>query len=355
MTASKVTLVTGAAGFIGFHLINRLLALGEQVIGLDIINDYYDPKLKYDRLADAGIPAFAVEYGQLINSQRYPAYRFIKLDLEDKAGLEQLFSSHAFGKVINLAAQAGVRYSLINPSAYIQSNIIGFANLIECCRHHEVEHLLYASSSSVYGLNKQIPFSTKDNVDHPVSLYAATKKSNELMAHTYSHLFGLPTTGLRFFTVYGPWGRPDMAAYLFTDAILAGRPIQVFNYGRMQRDFTYIDDIVEGIVHCAQRPPAGKADWDGHHPDPSASTAPYRVYNIGAGSPMPLMDFIAELEEALGQEAVKDFQPIQPGDVASTFADVTALAQDFNYQPSHSLREGIRNFVAWYRSYHGLS
>lgn len=325
---------------------------GDAIIGLDGINNYYDVSLKIARLEDAGIKRSALAYGELVESKKFPNYHFLQLDLEDAAALERLFQTHRFSRVIHLAAQAGVRYSLKNPAAYIQSNVVGFANLLECCRRYEVGHFVYASSSSVYGLNEKTPFSTRDNVDHPVSLYAATKKSNELMAHTYSHLFGLPTTGLRFFTVYGPWGRPDMAYHLFTRAILADEPIQVFNHGRMSRDFTYIDDIVEGVVRTATKPPEGNPAWDGGHPDPSSSPAPYRVYNIGAGRPMALLDFILELEKALGKEARKNYLPMQPGDVETTYADISGLQRDFNYQPAVNLETGIRRFVDWYLGYY---
>lgn len=308
--------------------------------------------LKIARLEDAGIARSRLAYAEVVQSKRYPSYQFIQLDLEDNAALERLFQQYHFTRVIHLAAQAGVRYSIKNPAAYIQSNVVGFANLLEACRRFEVAHLVYASSSSVYGLNQKTPFSTQDNVDHPVSLYAATKKSNELMAHTYSHLFKLPTTGLRFFTVYGPWGRPDMAYHLFARAILAGEPIQVFNHGNMSRDFTYIDDIVEGVVLAAAKPPQGKPDWNPLDPDPAASTAPYRVYNIGAGRPMPLLNFILELEQSLGKEAVKEFLPMQAGDVESTFADISGLQRDFGYNPAVDLHEGIQRFVQWYLEYY---
>lgn len=308
--------------------------------------------LKIARLEDAGIARSRLAYGEVVQSKRYPSYQFIQLDLEDNAALERLFQQYRFTRVIHLAAQAGVRYSIKNPAAYIQSNVVGFANLLEACRRFEVAHLVYASSSSVYGLNQKTPFSTQDNVDHPVSLYAATKKSNELMAHTYSHLFKLPTTGLRFFTVYGPWGRPDMAYHLFARAILAGEPIQVFNHGHMSRDFTYIDDIVEGIVLAAAKPPQGKPDWNPLEPDPAASPAPYRVYNIGAGRPMPLLNFILELEQSLGKEALKEFLPMQAGDVESTFADISGLQRDFGYNPAVDLHEGIQRFVQWYLEYY---
>jgi UDP-glucuronate 4-epimerase len=325
---------------------------GAEVVGLDSINNYYDVSLKIGRLEAAGIDHGEIAYKELLQSRTQPGYRFIQLEMEDQASLQELFRAGRFDCVVHLAAQAGVRYSLKNPGAYIQSNIVGFANLLECCRQFDVKHLVYAGSSSVYGLNKKVPFAVQDNVDHPVSLYAATKKSNELMAHTYSHLFGLPTTGLRFFTVYGPWGRPDMAYFLFTEAILKDRPIKVFNHGRMSRDFTYIDDIVEGLARVVDRPPAGDPAWDGYNPDPGSSRAPYRVYNIGNHHPVPLMDFIAAIEEALGKKAVMEFLPMQPGDVETTFADVSGLKRDFGYEPQTALKAGIGRFVEWYKSYY---
>ncbi len=345
-------LITGTAGFIGYHLANRLLSRGDHVIGLDSLNDYYDPELKLDRLREAGIDTGAIAYGQSVSSAKYPGYRFRQLQLEDREGMEKLFAEEKVDVVVNLAAQAGVRYSLINPHAYVESNIVGFVNILEACRHNGVKHLVYASSSSVYGLNEKMPFSTSDNVDHPVSLYAASKKSNELMAHTYSHLYGLPTTGLRFFTVYGPWGRPDMALFLFTDAILKEEPIKVFNYGNMQRDFTYVDDIVEGVVRVVDNPPTGNEQWSGQEPDPSTSPAPYKVYNIGNQNPVKLMDFIGAIEEALGKTAQKDMMPIQPGDVPATWADVADLVERLDYKPSTPLKEGIQNFVDWFRWYY---
>ena len=319
----KRILVTGAAGFIGSHVATRLLDDGHAVVGLDNLNDYYDPTLKEARLA------------RLVGRDRFA---FERIDLQDRAGMERVFAAGRFDVVIHLAAQAGVRYSLTNPHAYIESNLAGFTNVLEGCRHHGVEHLLYASSSSVYGNNKKLPFSEKDNVDHPVSLYAATKKANELMAHTYAHLYGLPVTGLRFFTVYGPWGRPDMAAFLFTKAILDGRPIQVFNRGDMRRDFTYIDDIVEGIVRLVDAPPAGEP--------------PYALYNIGNNAPVPLLDFIATIEELLGIEAQKELLPMQPGDVSATYADIDALSAAVGFAPSTPLRDGLARFVDWYREYY---
>ncbi|MCO5237645.1 MAG: NAD-dependent epimerase [Chitinophagaceae bacterium] len=345
-------LITGTAGFIGFHLANYLIARGDEVIGLDSINDYYDTSLKYGRLKIAGINEEDIAYGKLVPSSRFPNYSFIQLQLEDKANLDKLFASHEFDKVCNLAAQAGVRYSLTNPDVYINSNIIGFLNVLECCRHYNIKHLAYASSSSVYGLNGKSPFSTSDNVDHPVSLYAASKKSNELMAHTYSHLFGIPTTGLRFFTVYGPWGRPDMALFLFTRAILEDKPIQVFNNGNMVRDFTYVDDIVEGVVRVIDNPPAENPSWDAVHPDPSTSSAPYKIYNIGNNSPVRLMEFIEAIEQALGKTAQKQMLPMQPGDVAATCADVQDLVAQLNYKPNTTVKTGIQNFIRWYRDYY---
>ncbi len=348
-------LVTGTAGFIGFHLAQRLIARGDEIVGLDNINDYYDTGVKYARLSETGITKEAVEYNKLVASSKHENYQFIQLNLEDKPNMDALFAAQRFDKVCNLAAQAGVRYSLINPDAYIHSNIVGFINILEACRHHSIQHLAYASSSSVYGLNESMPFSTRDNVDHPVSLYAVSKKSNELMAHTYSHLFGLPTTGLRFFTVYGPWGRPDMALFLFTKAILEDKPIDVFNYGQMQRDFTYIDDIVEGVVRVIDHIPQGNPDWAGQNPDPSCSKSPYQVYNIGNSSPVKLMDFIEAIEKALGKKAQKNLLPIQPGDVPATWADVSDLVEDMSYQPNTPIKEGVNRFIAWYKEFYCVS
>ena len=343
-------LVTGTAGFIGFHLANRLLARGDEVVGLDNINDYYDVRVKYGRLKEAGIDE-EIEYNKLIDSNKYPNYKFIKLNLEDKENLDKLFENEKFDAVCNLAAQAGVRYSLTNPMAYMDSNIIGFMNILEGCRNFNVKNLSYASSSSVYGLNEKQPFSTHDSVDHPISLYAASKKSNELMAHTYSHLFGIQTTGLRFFTVYGPWGRPDMALFLFTKAIFEDKPIDVFNYGEMERDFTYIDDIVEGVIRVIDNPAKPNKNFDKKNPDPSTSSAPYKVYNIGNNAPVKLMDFITALEKKIGKTAKKNMLPIQPGDVPSTYADVTDLIEDLGYKPNTSIEEGISNFVDWYKEF----
>ncbi len=326
-------LVTGAAGFIGFHVAQKLLARGDQVVGLDNLNDYYDVNLKLARLAQI---------------EHLPGFTFAKLDLQDRPAMEALFATHRFDAVINLAAQAGVRYSLENPHAYVDSNIVGFTNILECCRHHKIGHLVYASSSSVYGMNSAMPFSIHDNVDHPISLYAASKKANELMAHTYSHLFGLPTTGLRFFTVYGPWGRPDMALFLFTKAILAGEPIKVFNNGQMQRDFTYIDDIVEGVMRVTDKTATPNPAWDGASPDPGTSSAPYRLFNIGNNNPVMLTDFIGAIEKALGRTAERELLPMQPGDVAATYADIDDLIEAVDYRPQTPVQEGIDNFVAWY-------
>ncbi len=334
-------LVTGAAGFIGMHTVLALLARGDEVVGTDNLNDYYDPQLKRDRLAHIG-------------AQRPgAAFRFELLDLADGPGMAVLFAREGFEAVVHLAAQAGVRYSLQNPQAYAQSNLVGFVNMLEGCRHQSIKHLVYASSSSVYGGNTAMPFAEADPVDHPVSLYAATKKANELMAHTYSHLYGLPTTALRFFTVYGPWGRPDMAPMLFARAILAGEPIKVFNHGQMKRDFTYIDDIVAGVVATLDRTPAPDPTFDRARPDPSSSWAPYRVFNIGHSEPVALLDFIAAMEAALGRKAVKDLQPMQPGDVPATFADTARLADWTGVHPGVSVDEGVRHFVAWYRAYFG--
>ncbi|MBI5579325.1 MAG: NAD-dependent epimerase [Deltaproteobacteria bacterium] len=331
-------LVTGAAGFIGSQLSKRLLDNGIRVVGLDNMNPYYSVKLKEDRLAQL---------------EGHPRFTFARLDLAEREGMERLFAANRFDVVVNLAAQAGVRYSLKNPQAYIEANIVGFTNIIEGCRHHGVKHLVFASSSSVYGANTRMPFSVHDNVDHPVSLYAASKKANELMAHTYSHLYGLACTGLRFFTVYGPWGRPDMALFLFTDAILKGRPIQVFNHGRMQRDFTYIDDIVEGVVRVMGRLPAPNPAWSGDRPDPGTSYAPYKIYNIGNNQPVELNTFIAAIESVLGRTAQKEFLDMQPGDVPATYADVDDLMADVGFKPATPIREGIERFVAWYKSYYG--
>ncbi len=331
-------LVTGVAGFIGFHLAKRLLKDGYHVTGIDNLNPYYDVSLKEARLE------------RLLS---FDNFRFIKTDLSDRQGLEKIFEDTQFEVVVNLAAQAGVRYSIENPYAYVDSNIVGFINVLEGCRHNNVKHLVFASSSSVYGANTRMPFSVHHNVDHPVSLYAATKKANELMAHTYSHLYGLPCTGLRFFTVYGPWGRPDMALFLFTSAILDGKPIKVFNHGRMRRDFTYIDDIIEGVVRIMGRLPEPDPAWNGNNPDPGASSARYRIYNIVNNNPVGLMEFIEIIEKVLGREAKKEFLGLQPGDVPATYADVDDLMKDVGFKPSTSIEVGVERFVAWYKDYYG--
>jgi UDP-glucuronate 4-epimerase len=376
-------LITGTAGFIGFHLAKKLLERGDTVVGIDNINDYYDINLKYARLAETGITREAEQWHTKVQSTKYENYSFVRMNLEDREQLNQLFEQEKFDKVCNLAAQAGVRYSLENPHAYINSNIVGFINILEACRHHNIKHLAYASSSSVYGNNTKMPLSTSDNVDHPISLYAATKKSNELMAHTYSHLFGLPTTGLRFFTVYGPWGRPDMALFLFTKAILEDKPIKVFNNGNMVRDFTYIDDIVEGVTRVIDSPPAlssldARVSEGGtteaapspqhnvtsgpHESSTGASqssplggvrggSCPYKIYNIGNSSPVPLMEYISAIEKSLGLEAQKEFLPMQPGDVPRTEADVTDLVENLGYKPNTPVQIGIEWFIEWYKSY----
>ena len=345
-------LVTGSAGFIGFHVALKLLSRGDSVVGLDSINEYYDVRVKHGRLAQTGVSITDVQYGQKTRSTLFPEYEFIQLKLEDRDALLQLCKDEKFDAVCHLAAQAGVRYSMTNPHAYVSANLEGFINMLEACRHSSVGHLAYASSSSVYGLNTNMPFSTHDNVDHPVSLYAASKKSNELMAHTYSHLFNLPTTGLRFFTVYGPWGRPDMALFIFTKAILAGEQIDVYNNGNMQRDFTYIDDIVEGIVRVIDSPARPNPNWKAAAPDPGSSPAPYKIYNIGNSSPVKLLDFIDAIEKALGKSARKNFMPIQPGDVPATWADVQDLIQDFSYRPITPIDQGVKKFVEWYREFY---
>jgi UDP-glucuronate 4-epimerase len=336
----RKVLVTGAAGFIGYHLADRLLAAGESVVGVDSVNDYYSTQLKRDRLAQISA---------------HPNFEFCEFDLSEANAVNQLFATHHFDRVVHLAAQAGVRYSIENPSAYITANIIGFQNILEACRHSQIEHLVYASSSSVYGANKKQPFAVEHAVDHPVSLYAATKKANELMAHTYSHLYNLPTTGLRFFTVYGPWGRPDMALYLFTKAIFNGEPIQVFNNGQMQRDFTYIDDIVTAVHRVMDHIAEPNPDFDPLNPDPGSSHAPYRLFNIGNHQPTELARFIRVLESAIGIEAKKNLLPMQPGDVVSTYADTEALQQAVGFAPSTPIEIGIENFVAWYRQYHNVA
>jgi UDP-glucuronate 4-epimerase len=331
-------LVTGAAGFIGSTLSKRLLARGDQVIGLDNLNDYYDVNLKKARLAQI---------------ENHDNFEFVQLNLEDRTGVADLFKNKKIDKVVNLAAQAGVRYSIENPLSYIDSNIVGFTNILEGSRHNNIKHLVYASSSSVYGLNTTMPFSVHNNVDHPISLYAASKKANELMAHTYSHLYNIPTTGLRFFTVYGPWGRPDMALFKFTKGIIEGTPIDVYNRGLMRRDFTYIDDIVEGVIRVLDKTPESNPNWSGDTPDPSSSIAPYKLYNIGNNNPVELMHYIETLEKALGKTAIKNLLPMQPGDVPATYADVSDLETDVGFKPQTSVEEGIGNFVQWYKKYYG--
>ncbi len=330
-------LVTGAAGFIGYHLTQRLLARGDEVVGIDNLNDYYDPKLKEARLK---------------NLESHPGFAFHLLDLADRAGVKALFQRHAFDRVVHLAAQAGVRYSIEHPEAYIDSNLVGFLSILEGCRHHHIQHLVFASSSSVYGANTLTPFSEHHSVDHPISLYAATKKANELMAHTYAHLYRLPCTGLRFFTVYGPWGRPDMALFKFTHNILQNEPIDIYNQGQMIRDFTYIDDIIEGVVRTLDHTATENAEWSSDHPDPASSSAPYRLYNIGNNQPVALMEFISALEKALGKEAIKHYLPLQAGDVPLTYADTQLLEQAVGFKPKTSIQEGINRFVEWYQNYY---
>ncbi len=351
-------LVTGSAGFIGFHLAQKLLERGDEVVGIDNLNDYYDVNLKYARLERLGIDQEAVvDGGEMgVASSAYPGkYRFIAMDLADTAKMMTLFETEKFDAVCNLAAQAGVRYSLENPHAYVQSNVVGFANILEGCRHTGVKNLCFASSSSVYGLNKSQPFKTSDHTDHQVSMYAATKKSNEMMAHTYAHLYGIQATGLRFFTVYGPWGRPDMAPMLFADAILNDRPIKVFNHGKMSRDFTYIDDIVDGVIKVLDKPATPDANFDPMQPNPAISSAPYRIYNIGNNAPVALMEFIETMEKALGKEAQKNFMQMQPGDVESTYADTSALIEEFDYKPYTPLEKGVGEFVKWYKTFYGYN
>jgi len=346
-------LVTGAAGFIGFFTSTRLAERGDEVVGLDAINDYYDPALKFGRLAEAGFDVSAcAEYGRTAVSAKRSSLRFVRLGLEDKEGIDRLFAAEKFDAVCHLAAQAGVRYSITNPSVYVTSNLVGFSNVIEAVRSAGIGNFCYASSSSVYGLNKKQPFSTHDNVDHPVSLYAATKKANELLAHSYSHLFQIPTTGLRFFTVYGPWGRPDMAYFLFTKAILDGKPIQINNFGDMKRDFTYVDDIVEGVMRVIDHPAAPDPSWNPDDPDPATAPGPYRIYNIGFGNPVGLMDLVEAIEKELGMKAEKILKPMPAGDVPSTFADTKDLERDLGYRPKIDIGTGIRNFVAWYKRYY---
>jgi UDP-glucuronate 4-epimerase len=336
---NNTILITGAAGFIGFHVAQRLLSDGREVVGVDSVNDYYNPKLKEARL-------------ELL--KRNSKFTFVKRDLADRAVSKSLFEHHRFPAVVHLAAQAGVRYSLQNPHAYVDANIEGFLNVLEGCRHNGCKHLVFASSSSVYGANTKLPFSVQDNVDHPISLYAASKKANELMAHAYSHLYRIPATGLRFFTVYGPWGRPDMAMFIFAKAILAGQPIKLFNHGKMRRDFTYIDDVSQAVVRLIDRPPQGRPDWDGSRPDPASSAAPWKVYNIGNNRPEELMYVVSLLEQEFGRTAIKEMLPMQPGDVEATYADVAELERDIGFRPSTSIEDGIASFAKWYREYHRL-
>lgn len=337
--SENAVLVTGAAGFIGFHVAQRLLASGRTVVGLDIVNNYYDPRLKEARLDIL---------------KQHSNFSFVKLDLADRAAMKSFFAQHRFPIVIHLAAQAGVRYSLENPHAYIDANIEGFINVLEGCRHNGCKHLLFASSSSVYGANTKLPFSVHDNVDHPISLYAASKKANELMAHTYSHLYRLPATGLRFFTVYGPWGRPDMAMFIFAKAIVEGAPIRLFNHGNMRRDFTFVDDVSEAIVRLTDRPPQGNPDWSGDRPDPSSSAAPWKIYNIGNNNPEELLHVVSLLEKEFGRTAAREMLPMQPGDVPATYADIDDLARDIGFRPATTIEDGIARFAKWYRDYHNL-
>jgi UDP-glucuronate 4-epimerase len=337
--ATNTVLVTGAAGFIGFHVAQRLLSAGRNVVGLDVVNSYYDPNLKEARL-------------EIL--RRHPNFDFIKQDLVDRAMVKSLFAHHRFPVVIHLAAQAGVRFSLENPHAYIDSNIEGFANILEGCRHNDCKHLLFASSSSVYGANTKLPFSVRDSVDHPISLYAASKKANELMAHTYSHLYGIPATGLRFFTVYGPWGRPDMAMYIFAKAIVEGTPIRLFNHGNMRRDFTYVDDVSQAIARLIDHPPQGDPNWSGDNPDPATSSAPWKIYNIGNNHPEDLMRVVALLENEFGRTATKELLPMQPGDVLATYADIEDLARAIGFRPATTIEDGVARFAKWYREYHNL-
>jgi UDP-glucuronate 4-epimerase len=337
VAAVEPILVTGAAGFIGFHVARRLLQDGRSVVGLDNVNAYYDPKLKEARLAELA---------------RLPGFAFVKCDLADRDGMAKVFADHRFPYVVHLAAQAGVRHSLKDPYAYVDANLIGFTNILEGCRHHGCRHLLFASSSSVYGSNTHMPFSVHDNVDHPLSLYGASKKANELMAHAYAHLFGLPATGLRFFTVYGPWGRPDMAMWLFAEAMLAGRPIKLFNHGKMRRDFTYIDDVTEAVVRLVEHVPKANPDWSGEAPDPGSSAAPWRVYNVGNNDPVELLEVVRLLEQAVGRPAKRELLPMQPGDVPATYADVDDLMREVGFKPATPIAEGIARFVEWFRAYH---
>jgi UDP-glucuronate 4-epimerase len=347
-------LITGTAGFIGYHLAEQLFRQGHKVTGLDHINDYYDINLKYDRLTKHGVDKSEIEKDTLVESRVFENYQFAKVDLEDRETVFNLFKEQDFDAVINLAAQAGVRHSLKHPQDYIDYNVTGFLSILEACRAYPVQHLIYASSSSVYGLNTDMPFSTAQNVDHPVSLYAATKKSNELMAHSYSHLFDIPATGLRFFTVYGPWGRPDMALFIFTKRMLEGKAIDVNNYGDMARDFTYVDDITESVSRLISKPPTGNENWSSDNPDPSTAKAPYQLFNIGHNSPVQLMEFIEEIEGQLGIKAQKNMRPMQPGDVKETWADVEDLFEYINYRPKIGIKEGIKQFIDWYKNYYAV-
>ncbi|MBC8313011.1 MAG: NAD-dependent epimerase [Candidatus Cloacimonetes bacterium] len=352
MKSPKI-LITGTAGFIGFHLCKKLMSENVNIVGLDNINDYYDVGLKYGRLAELGFQTQDIHYNEITQSDKYDNLKFIRLDLKEKQKLLEIFEKYNFDYVVNLAAQAGVRYSILNPDAYMESNIIGFYNILECCKIHKIKHLVYASSSSVYGLNEKMPLSTNDNVDHPISLYATSKKSNELLAHCYSHLYNIPTTGLRFFTVYGPWGRPDMAYFLFTKKICEDKPIDIYNYGKMERDFTYIDDIVEGIRRIIKRIPKPDKNWNGKKPNPGTSKAPFKLYNIGNSSPVKLTDFIEVIEKKLGRKVKKNLMPLQPGDIPKTHADISNLENEINYNPSTSIEEGITKFIDWYLEFYG--
>ncbi|RRB12901.1 NAD-dependent epimerase [Larkinella knui] len=344
-------LITGTAGFVGFHLVEKLLKRGDEIVGIDNINKYYDSNLKYARLEESGINRSDIEWYKEVRSRKYPNYRFVRQNLEDKAQLMALCAREQFDIIVNLAAQAGVRYSVENPDVYVQSNVVGFLNILEVSRYFKVKHLVYASSSSVYGLNETMPFSVEHNVSHPVSLYAATKKSNELMAHTYSHLYNIPTTGLRFFTVYGPWGRPDMAYFLFADSIINGKPIKVFNHGKMKRDFTYVDDIISGVISVLDRPASTDLEWDGKKPNPSSSSAPYKIYNIGNNQSVSLNRFIEAIERNLNREAIKQYFDIQDGDVPETWADIDSLHDLCGYEPSTTIEQGVEKFITWYINY----
>lgn len=353
--SNKKILITGSAGFIGFHLTEYLLQLGHYVVGIDNINDYYSTQLKYDRLAESGILEAGIQWNVPVQSTKYPNYYFVRMNLEEKVQLIDLCENEKFDMIINLAAQAGVRYSIENPDVYVQSNLVGFLNILEVSRHFKVKHLIYASSSSVYGLNTKMPFSVDDNVDFPISLYAATKKSNELMAHAYSHLYNIPTTGLRFFTVYGPWGRPDMAYYLFADAISNGRPIKVFNHGNLKRDFTYIDDIIQGIIKVIERPPSNNKDDLGlTNSDASTKYVPYRILNIGNNKPIELGAFIKQIESSLGKVALKNYVKLQDGDVLATWADIDELTNNYGYNPSINIDVGIPQFIKWFKDYYSV-